>query len=238
MKKLALTILLGAGMLASTGEPARAFFCSNCATEPSMLMSIGKQVQEITNQIQAYQLQIQQYENAVQNTIALPQRIWGNVTGQIMAIRGLASQASVLTGSSGSILSRLNSMGYYANSAMNLPMMIGNMNTWQSNIQNNLRTMGQSIGLQQNQEQSDAAVLAQIQAQAASAQGQMQALQAGNELAGQTVGQLQKIQSTLDLTAQMQANQMLVDADREATYDGQWTQFVSPTIPVETGRSW
>jgi P-type conjugative transfer protein TrbJ len=99
--------------------------------------------------------------------------------------------------------------------------------------------MGQTLGLQQGQEASNAALLAALQQHSQSAAGQMQAIQAGNELAHQQATQLLQIQATLSSTAQMQATQMAVDADRRATNDAAMTQFSSgTTINPTRGQGW
>ena len=56
----------------------------------------------------------------------------------------------------------------------------------------------------------------------------MQAIQAGNELAHAQATQLMQIQATLSATAQMQATQMAVDADRTATKDAEMQHLRRP----------
>ena len=56
----------------------------------------------------------------------------------------------------------------------------------------------------------------------------MQAIQAGNELAGANAAQLAQIQATLVSTAQMQATGMAVQADRRATEDAAMLHFAQP----------
>ncbi len=68
--------------------------------------------------------------------------------------------------------------------------------------------MGKMLGVQQGMEANDAALLATLQQHSQSATGQMQAIQAGNELAHAQATQLMQIQATLSATAQMQATQM------------------------------
>jgi P-type conjugative transfer protein TrbJ len=63
----------------------------------------------------------------------------------------------------------------------------------------------------------------------------MQALQAGNELAHQQATQLLQIQATVSGTAQMQATQMAVDADRKATNDAAMQHFNSAPPVATTG---
>jgi type IV secretion system protein TrbJ len=99
--------------------------------------------------------------------------------------------------------------------------------------------MGKTLVLQQGQEASNAALLASLQQHSQSAAGQMQAIQAGNELAHQQATQLLQIQATLSSTAQMQATQMAVNADRRATNDAAMQHFNSaPAVTVTPGTQW
>src|SRR5580704_16305018 len=99
--------------------------------------------------------------------------------------------------------------------------------------------MGRTLGIQQSQQQNQAAVIQALQQHAQSAQGQMQAIQAGNELAGANAAQLAQIQATLIATAQMQASNAAVSADRKATEDAAMLHFATPQPVTTTGyRQW
>ena len=141
---------------------------------------------------------LQQYANMVTNTVALPQQIWGTVQSDIMRCRALSNAASLLSGNAGSIVTRLQSASGYANQAASLGNIAGQFTTWQQTIGNNLNTLGRTLGLQQSQQQNQAAILpATLQQHSQRAQGQMQAIQAGNELADANAAQLAQIQATL-----------------------------------------
>ena len=114
-----------------------------------------------------------------------------------MQVRNLSNAASLLSGNAGSIVTRLQSASAYANQAASLGNIAGQFTTWQQTIGNSVNTLGKTLGLQQNQQASDAALLASLEQHSQSAQGQMQAIQAGNELAHATAVQLQQIQATL-----------------------------------------
>ena len=133
------------------------------------------------------------------------------------------------------MISRLQSASAYANETAGLGNISGQFTMWQQTIGNNLSTMGRTLGLQQSQEQSQAAVLSALQQHAQSAQGQMQAIQAGNELAGANAAQLAQIQATLTATAQMQASNAAVSADRQASEDAAMLHFATPQPVATTG---
>ncbi len=134
--------------------------CVNCSTMWTQLLEYGKQAQQLATQLQQYQTQLQQYANMVTNTVALPQELWGTVQGDIMQVRNLSNAASLLSGNAGSIVTRLQSASAYANQAASLGNIAGQFTTWQQTIGNNVSTLGKTLGLQQNQQASDAALLA------------------------------------------------------------------------------
>lgn len=199
--------------------------------------SYAQQALQLKQQITSYALQLQQYTNMVQNTVALPAQIWNTVANDIAQVRALSNAASVLSGNAGSMVQRLGSASSYIGQAAALGNITGQFTMYQQTISNNLDTFGRLTGLQQGQQQSNAQAIEAIQGQAMSAAGQMQALQAGNMLAGATANQLIQIQATLAAAAQLQANQMAVDADRRAAQDGAAIRFSqAPSYPVQGAR--
>jgi type IV secretion system protein TrbJ len=237
-RRLGLTSGIALAALAGIAAPRPAqaqwaVTCVNCSTMWTQLLEYGKQAEQLATQLQQYQTQLQQYANMLTNTVALPQEAWGTVQSDIMQVRNLSNAASLLSGDAGSIVTRLQSALGYANEVASLGNIAGQFTTWQQTIGNNVSSLGQTLGLQQNQQASNAALLATLQAHSQSAQGQMQAIQAGNELANANAIQLQQIQATLTATAQMQATGMAVDADRRASEDAAMLHFATPQ-PIQT----
>lgn len=229
---LALAAALASLSASQPGRAQLAVTCTNCSTTWTQLLQYAKEAQQLATQLQSYQLQLQQYANMITNTVALPSQVWATVQSDIMQVRNLSNAASLLSGNSGSIIARLQSASAYANQVGNLANIPSQFSMWQQTIGNNLNTMGRALGLQQSQQQKDAAIIAALQQHSQSAAGQMQAIQAGNELAGANAAQLAQIQATLMTTAQMQANGMAVDADRHASEDAAMLHFATPT-PIQ-----
>ena len=222
--------------LAAVPLPARAQLsvaCVNCATTWTQLLQYAKEAQSLATQLQQYQTQLQQYANMVTNTVALPQQIWGTVQSDIMRVQALSNAAALLSGNSGSMISRLQSASGYANQATSLTNIGSQFTTWQQTIGGNLDTLGRTLGLQQSQQQNQAAILQALQQHSNSAQGQLQAIQAGNELAGANAAQLAQIHATLISTAQMQATAAAVAGDRQAAQDAALLHFATPQ-PLQT----
>jgi P-type conjugative transfer protein TrbJ len=232
---LASAILLGTTYAADRPTHAMIVECANCSTIAEELLSDAKQAQQYLTQVASLQTELNQYANMVTNTVALPQEIWANVQGDIMQVRSLANAASLLTGNSGSMLTRLQSAQGYASSASFLPQNIGSQLTmWQQTIANAGTSLGRTLGVQQGQEQNYTALQAAIQAHSQTAAGQMQAIQAGNESLGLMNTQLQQLQTTLTTAAQATATHDLVAADRQAAEDAQYQQLFANPAPYPT----
>jgi P-type conjugative transfer protein TrbJ len=237
--KLASAVAASTIAIASPCQSGVPVFCVNCSTEWTQVVQLAKQAQQLMTELQSYQTQLLQYANMVQNTVALPTQAWGTVQADIIQVRNLSNAASLLSGNAGSILTRLQSAEGYVNQLGMIGNMPGQFTMWQQTMGNNLNTMGRVLGLQQDQASNDAALLARLQAASGSATGQMQAIQAGNELASANAAQLHEIHQTLMATAQMMANQMAVDADRKASEDTALQEYVAPQrIPLNGYASW
>ena len=200
----------------------------------TQIKTLAQEAQSYGTQLQQYQTQLQQYANMVTNTVALPQEVWGTVQSDIMRVQALSNAASLLSGS-GSLISRLQNASAYVSQVGSLANIPGQITVYQQTIGTNLSTMGKMLGMQQGMESNNAALLATLQQHSQSAVGQMQAIQAGNELAHAQATQLMQIQATLSSTAQMQATQMAVDADRKATQDAAMMHFAQPSTIATTG---
>jgi P-type conjugative transfer protein TrbJ len=233
---LASAILLGCTYAADRPAHSMIVECTNCSSIAEQLLSDAKQAQQYLTQVAQLQTQLNQYANMVTNTVALPQEIWANVQGDIGQVRSLANAASLLTGNSGSILTRLQSAQGYASSASFLPQNIGSQFTmWQQTLANAGNSLGRTLGVQQGQEQSYTALQAAIQAHSQTAAGQMQAIQAGNESLGLINTQLQQMQTTLVAASQEVATRDLIAADREAVADQFEARFFAAPAPPLTG---
>lgn len=219
-------------------RPAKAQFavaCVNCSTMWTQLLQYGKEAQSLATQLQQYQTQLQQYANMITNTAALPQEVWGTVQSDILRVQSLSNAASLLSGNAGTIITRLQSASAYGNQIAGLGDIAGQFTTWQQTIGSNLNTLGHTLGLQQSQQQNEAAILQALQQHSQSARGQMQAIQASNELAGANAAELAQIQATLVSTAQLQATGLAVQTDRQASEDAAMLHFSTPQPVPTTG---
>jgi len=213
-----------------------AVVCVTCSSLVEQLVSDAKQAQQYLTEVSELQTDLRMYSNMVQNTVALPQTIWPNVQSDILQVRNLANAASVLTGGSGTILTRLQTAGGYLNSAAFLPGNIAaTMTGWQTTMGNATKTLGSTLGVQQSQLNSYTALQAAIQTHSQTAAGQMQAIQAGTEMSGQIATILQQVQTTLVASSTAAATFEEIEADKEAAQNAQVQQFLAAPDQPLTG---
>jgi P-type conjugative transfer protein TrbJ len=151
-----------ASVFPTTARAQWAVDCVNCSTIFTQFLEYAKQAQQYATQLQQYQNQLSMYANMVRNTTALPQMAWAQVQSDINQVRSISNAASLLSGNSGSMISRLNSATSYQ-----LPSLsqYGNQVTmWKTTIGDSLNNLGHALGLQQNQTSNDAALAMAIQA--------------------------------------------------------------------------
>jgi P-type conjugative transfer protein TrbJ len=236
-----LALLAAIPLLFVNPRPAGAVFgvgdiCANCSTFAQQLIDYANQVEEKLNSVAQLQNDLQRYALMVQNTVAIPQSMWANVQGDINQVRNLANSASLLTGSAGGIMGRLNNAGSYLNSVSMTPKQLSNQFAmWQTTLGNSGNSLARTLGVQQGQEQNYTALQAAIQLHSQSAAGQMQAIQASNEQLGLMNTQLQQVHTTLVATAQEIATRDIITGEREAQQDQGWAKFLQGEEQPMTG---
>ena len=174
------------------------------------------QVSAYAQQVQQYQLQLQQYANQVRNTAAPVAQVWQQAQqamNGVMGTAGMFQNGSALQ----SYLNQFQNVNYWLSAPPGnyTYQTAGSVAQKQAND-----ALVKGIVAQQAQIQKDAATLEQLQSQASTADGQMKALMAANQLAALQQEQLLQIRALLVQEQQALAarNQTLAndEAMREA----------------------
>jgi P-type conjugative transfer protein TrbJ len=175
-----------------------------------------KQVSAYAQQVQQYQLQLQQYANQVKNTLAPVAQVWQTAQGTMSSVMGTVNMfqnGSQLQG----YLNQFQNVNYWLSASPNAYtyQTAGSVAQKQAND-----ALVKGIVAQQAQIKQDAATLERLQSQASTADGQMKALTAANELAALQQQQLLQIRELLlqEQQALVARNQTLAndEAMREA----------------------
>ena len=194
MRKLLLTsvalVLVAALPATSPGTGIPVLDVSNLVQNTTTAL---KQVQAYAQMVQSYQLQLQQYANMVKNTVAPVAQVWQTAQGTMNGVLGTVNMfqnGSQLQG----YLSQFQNVNYW----LSAPPSSYTYQTAGSVAQKQANdAMVKGIVQQQAQIQADAANLERLQSQAGSADGQMKALMAANELAALQQEQLLQIRALL-----------------------------------------
>src|SRR4029077_924340 len=151
------------------------------------------QVSAYAQQVQQYQLQLQQYANQVRNTVAPAAQVWQQAQqtmNSVMGTVGVFQNGSALQG----YLNQFQNVNYWLSAPPGnyTYQTAGSIAQKQAND-----ALVKGIVAQQQQIQKDAATLQQCQSQASTADGQMKALMAANQLAALQQEQLLQIRALL-----------------------------------------
>jgi len=186
-----------------------------------------QEVTQTARQIQQYQAQLQQLQNQIQNTNNPNSFQWDNANAtinNILATLNTLNTYKTQAGGLGNYLNQYSSAGQYQTGCigtggctdaqiqqLNASQYLGSASQKTAN-DNMLR----NIDAQQQQLQTDANNLIILQQNAQSSTGQMQALQAANQLASNQAAQLMQIRTLLVAEQTAQALRAETTADQEA----------------------
>ena len=192
---------------------------------------ITNQMTQITNQVSQIENQLKIYQNMLQNTLTLPDNIWGQATQDLSQLQGIVQQGQSIAYSMGNIDSTLKSrFQSYSDFQANLPNATNFTDTYKTWSETNRDTIGATLKaahLTADQFSTEQSTMEALQAQSQSAVGQMQALQVGHEIAAQQVQQMQKLRSLISQQTTMmgtwyqeqQSSKDLSQAKREQFFD-------------------
>jgi P-type conjugative transfer protein TrbJ len=170
----------------------------------------------IYQQIQQTLQQVLMEKQQLQNLIASPIQNWGQAQQDLAALADLVAKTGALTYAGGNIdqLFKQKFPGY-ARTA-------GTTNfgaKYEGLVQSQLDSLNSALqvaGLQSSQFVNERAALQQIQGISAGSQGSLQALQAGNMIASQTIDQLQKLRQLSMSQMQAQNSYLAGQAQQQA----------------------
>ena len=187
------------------------------------------QVSAYAQQVQQYQLQLQQYANQVKNTVAPVAQVWQGAQGtmnSVMGTVGMFQNGSALQ----SYLNQFQNVNYWltAPAGNYTYQTAGSVAQKQAND-----ALVKGIVAQQAQIRADAATLERLQSQASTADGQMKALMAANQLAALQQEQLLQIRALLVQEQQALAARGQTLANDEAMREAATKKFFDvPLIKV------
>ena len=191
------------------------------------------QVSAYAKQVQQYQLQLEQYANEVKNTVAPAAQLWQEAQqtmNSVMGTVGMFQNGSALQ----NYLNQFQNVNYWlsASPSSYTYQTAGSVAQKQAND-----ALVKGVA-QQQQIQKDAATLQQLESQASSADGQMKALVAANQLAALQQEQLLQIRELLLQEQQALAARQQTLANEEAMRQAATQKFYQTPLINVNAASW
>ena len=194
-----------------------------------------KQVAAYAQQVQQYQLQLQQYASQVRNTVAPVAQVWQAAQSTMNSVMGTVNMFQGGQSQLQGYLNQFQNVNYWLSASPNSYsyQTAGSIAQKQAND-----AMVKGIVAQQAQIRADAATLERLQSQASTADGQMKALYAANQLAALQQEQLLQIRALLVQEQQALAARNATLANEEAMREAATKKFYqTPPINVNAA-SW
>lgn len=221
-------------------KPARAVFgvgdtvfCMNCATWSSQLLQYAKEAEQVAETITMRIAQAEQLRNQITNTISLPGQVWHQIEGNFTQTQALFQRGTHLMNNAGMISANLNSYRSLIGTTIDLP---SQYTRWSQQANDSVRSTLAGFGVMQGQMAGDRAVVAQIRARSAGAEGAKQAIQANTEMGGAMVNEMHRLREIMLQQANMAANMHAISAERQATAEAGDTNFYNVPQQAERGN--
>lgn len=193
-------------------------YCVNCDTLQQGVLSYVRQAQQLVQELQTAQNTLNFYLNSVKNLERLPTSVYRDVTGDIVNIQRLITQATMLQGFAKQMLTNLGTPTGYPDSQQAVGW--ENLLAKENNAVSLAMTQAaQTISDQGPQLTDDAANLARLQNEAMGDDGQQKSLETIAGITATSASMTQKSQQTTTATQQAALTYYTAQADRQALFD-------------------
>lgn len=216
-------------------QPAQAFFCANCATNVQQLHQYAKELETSLNTAKQLKTQIQQYEDMVKQGMRLPDSKFQSLTNDLQKITDIYNNTQSIGRNASSIDQRFRQQypdfeAYLQKTDTNHPAVPDLYQKWSRQGMDNARTAMSATNANTATFKAEDGRLSDLVSQSQSAQGRMQAIQAGNQIAAQNVQQIQKLRDLVATQITMQGNYMALQQERQAQSDAFEKKFRSGKV--------
>lgn len=154
--------------------------------------------------------QIQMLYNQTRNLQSIPMMMWPSISSQLMNLVNVIGNAQGL--SYATVNSAAAVQAQFGTPTGVLPNYGASLQQWTSNFDGQIAGVLQQYNMNSSQFQNTQMAMSAIEQMGQSATGRMQAIQAGNQLAGVTANQVQSLQSDIEAGNQAQMNFMAMQA--------------------------
>ena len=190
MKKLKMSIAVSLALVCG-GVPvlSDAGTLTGGATMPEQIVQEGTAIEQLMKQAEAVQLQIQQVTDAAQNLEQVPNQMWQPAAQDLNQLAQIESQAQGLSMAGQNISSTFAQQ--YPQYSSTSASTIGQYQQWSQNLLNSTQGALATQNMSTQDFQNNAQSLQTIENEPVS--GRLQALQVGNQIAGNVATSLQQL---------------------------------------------
>jgi len=232
---LAAALTFGVYAVAPSPAHAVAVWCKNCSTFYQQKMEYAKAVETALNTARQLQQQIKMYNDMVKQGLPLPNSMLNSITSDLRQLQAIYENTRALAHSMSNLDQQfrdqfkgyddyLKSIGQGTN---NMP---DRYKKWAASSFDNARTAMLAVGMNVSTFEAEDALLRILVQRSQTAQGRMQAIQAGNEIAAQQVQQLQKLREMIAASVTLQSNYIAQQTERQAVDDAFLETFYSAPV--------
>lgn len=206
-------------------------------------ISAAQSITQTLQQLQQYQTQLQQLQNQIQNTTNPSSFSWNNANATINNVLASVNTLNTYKNQAGSMaayLSQFSNTSQYQTSCIGtggctstqVQQLDASQVTGSVSQKTAYDNMLLNINAQQQLLQNDASNLSTLQQSAESSTGQMQALQAANQLASNEAAQLMQIRALMIAQQTAEATRGETVLDREAQQQASHDAFIGTQPPA------
>ncbi|RYZ91296.1 MAG: P-type conjugative transfer protein TrbJ [Proteobacteria bacterium] len=220
------TILL-AGSVAGTGGSTEVTQILNNIQLVEQGNEMVTQTRKLANQLEKQAAMVNDMKTQAK---ALSNQEWSRTSSQLQQLANISRQGEAIAYSSANIdaLYRQKYKGYNAYSQEKTGSSFtysDRYSEWSNTNRDSTVSAMKSANLQQSQFADETATMQTIEIMGRSAQGRMQAIQVGNQIAAQQVGQVQKLRSLVMAQMQMQAAHQAFEANQKDSANAKSRNF-------------
>ena len=200
---------------------------------------IQNQVTQIGQLAEQIQNQLKIYENMLQNTLQLPDHVWGQAEADLRRLQQLVAQGQGIAFSAANIddvlKQRFKSFSEFQTGLANGETFSDSYQSWSDTNRDTIAATLRAAGLTSEQFSTEEATMSRIRSMSETAVGQMQALQVGHEIAAQQVEQAQKLRGLVSQQVTMLATWYQSEQAANDLAQTRREQFFNSTAPSTTG---
>jgi P-type conjugative transfer protein TrbJ len=195
--------------------------------QSSAVAQLAQQVQMQINQVTQIMHLLNQYNNMVQNTLNLPNHIWGNITPLFNSLAQTVQQGQALSYAlanvDNTLRARFGTFSTFSQSPLSSAQFSNKYADWSETNQDTIAGAMRAANLQYNDFSNEQSRLAAIQSMSQSSDGVNKSIQVANQIAVEQVQQMQKLRqlsmSQMQMTAAFQARYVAVEDAQKAARD-------------------